>query len=79
MALKIQLLSDTHCQDYTLSLDADLIVHLGDEGNGDRIFIQEFVAKCRVIDKPYIFVAGNHSSYNSDITALYEWMESEGC
>lgn len=78
MTLKIQLLSDTHTQDYTVSPDADLIVHLGDAGNGKIKYIQEFVDKCKAIDKPYVFVAGNHDAYNWDITALYEWMDSQG-
>lgn len=61
-----------------MSPDADLILHLGDASNGNPKYILEFVEKCKAIDKPYIFVAGNHDSYQWDITSLYEWMDSQG-
>ena len=47
--MKLQILSDTHCYDYTLDPTADLIVHAGDFGNNGMYFLLEFANKCNKI------------------------------
>lgn len=77
MTIKIQLISDTHTQEYSISNEADLVVHLGDAGNGKIKYILEFVNKCKEAGKDYIFVPGNHDAYNWSIEGLYEWLASQ--
>lgn len=78
MTLKFQLISDTHTQDYSLNPDADLIIHCGDYGNGRIQYIDEFVNKCKDINKPYVFVLGNHDFYHRYIEEVYKELDTKG-
>lgn len=78
MTFKLQIISDTHTQDYELNADADLIVHLGDFSNGRSEYIDEFVNKCKDINKPYVFVLGNHDFYHRYIEDVYKELDDKG-
>ena len=67
--MKLHLLSDTHGTPITPHLEADLIVHAGDFGNG-RSGAQAFQAVCHRAGKPCLFVLGNHDYYGENIDEL---------
>ncbi|EEZ72421.1 metallophosphoesterase family protein [Neisseria cinerea] len=78
MPIKIQLLSDTHGNVYTLSPDADLIVHAGDFSNSGIVGIMEFQTACRAANKPFICVLGNHDYYHGNIGSVYAELDKMG-
>lgn len=74
--MKLQILSDTHNSEYTLSTDVDLIVHAGDLGNG-LYSLYKFVEKCKEINKPYVLVLGNHDFYGSSLKEVYNKLDKD--
>ena len=74
--MKLQILSDTHCYDYTLDPTADLIVHAGDFGNNGMYFLLEFANKCNKMSIPYVIVPGNHDLYSTEMTAILNYLDS---
>lgn len=65
--MKIQLVSDTHCANIVINKEADLVVHAGDIGNGNQLYVDLFAKTCRESGKDFIFVLGNHDYYGSSI------------
>jgi predicted phosphodiesterase len=55
--LKLQILSDTHNSKYSISEQADVIIHAGDFSNRLSGAI-EFAEKCKSLNKKFIFVLG---------------------
>ena len=74
--MKLQILSDTHCYDYTLDPTADLIVHAGDFGNNGMYFLLEFANKCNKMSIPYVIVPGHHDLYSTEMTAILNYLDS---
>ena len=62
--MKLQILSDTHNSKYSISEQADVIIHAGDFSNRLSGTI-EFAEKCKSLNKKFIFVLGNHDYYSS--------------
>lgn len=75
--MKLQLLSDTHGSPYFIDQNADLIVHLGDFGNGLKGAV-EFHENCKKLGKPYVFVQGNHDFYHENMTEVYRKIQDLG-
>lgn len=69
--MKIQLISDTHTFDYTINPEADIVVHCGDSSNGDFKYILQFKEKCDELNKPHIYIVGNHDAYGKSYEQLY--------
>ena len=61
--LKLHILSDTHNSKYSISEQADVIIHAGDFSNRLSGAI-EFAEKCKSLNKKFIFVLGNHDYYS---------------
>lgn len=66
--MKLQILSDTHNSKYSISEQADVIIHAGDFSNRLSGAI-EFAEKCKSLNKKFIFVLGNP---RFNMTALIE-------
>ena len=74
--LKIQLLSDLHCEfdKYKWNIpetDCDLIVLAGDIGNG-LWGIEWAIRQSQKLKKPIFFIFGNHDYYYNDLSVLDE-------
>lgn len=72
--MKLQILSDTHNSDYTLSQEADVIIHAGDFSNSLDGAIT-FAESCQKINKDFIFVLGNHDYYNSNYENIMDFLK----
>lgn len=72
--MKIQILSDTHGFDYSISPEAELIVHAGDFSNGLK-GCTEFVEKCKAVNKEHVFVLGNHDYYSTNLYSTLEFFK----
>lgn len=75
--MKLQILSDTHALPYEIDKNADLIVHLGDFGNGIS-HVLKFVNTCKDLNKDYVLVLGNHDFYGSSILNTYQTLDGLG-
>lgn len=70
--MKLQIISDTHNYDYSISDEADVIVHAGDLGNGShQVF--NFIKACKDKNKEYVVVLGNHDYYSHDVWDVLEY------
>ena len=72
--MKLQILSDTHNSAYTLSDEADVIVHAGDFSNHLQGAIQ-FAELCQNMQKDFIFVLGNHDYYGSNYDDVMDFLQ----
>lgn len=72
--MKLQILSDTHNSKYSLSDEADVIIHAGDFSNRLSGAI-EFAEKCKTMDKKFIFVLGNHDYYCSNYDLVVDFLK----
>ena len=72
--MKLQILSDTHNSKYSLSDEADVIIHAGDFSNRLSGAI-EFAEKCKTLNKKFIFVLGNHDYYSSNYSSVVDFLK----
>jgi len=72
--LKLQILSDTHNSKYSISEQADVIIHAGDFSNRLSGAI-EFAEKCKSLNKKFIFVLGNHDYYSSNYSSVVNFLK----
>jgi predicted phosphodiesterase len=76
--MKIQILSDTHGNAYTIEDQADLVVHAGDFGNHGLMHLYQFVNLCELHNKPYVIVIGNHDFYGHNYMQVYAELDRKG-
>lgn len=72
--MKLQILSDTHNSKYSISEEADIIIHAGDFSNRLSGAI-EFAEKCKNLNKNFIFVLGNHDYYCSNYDLVVDFLK----
>ncbi|MDV4313670.1 MULTISPECIES: metallophosphoesterase [unclassified Acinetobacter] len=72
--MKLQILSDTHNSKYSISEQADVIIHAGDFSNRLSGAI-EFAEKCKSLNKKFIFVLGNHDYYSSNYSSVVNFLK----
>ena len=72
--MKLQILSDTHNSEYTISSEADVIIHAGDFSN-QLSGMLKFAETCKKLNKRFIFVLGNHDYYNSNYNSVIEFLK----
>lgn len=72
--MKLQILSDTHNSKYSISDEADIIVHAGDFSNRLSGAI-EFAERCNSLKKKFIFVLGNHDYYCSNYNLVVDFLK----
>ena len=72
--MKLQILSDTHNSKYSISEEADVIIHAGDFSNRLSGVI-EFTEICKTLNKKFIFVLGNHDYYYSNYNSVVDFLK----